>query len=366
MKATNKYIKENLKTRPFILSRSTFPGSGRYGSHWTGDNYARPEFLKYSIIGIFNSQMFGIPLVGADVCGFIEPVNLDLCKRWMQLGAFYPFFRNHKEMFWGSQEPYVDSELTAVSIHAIQARYSLFRYMYSRYFETSLYGGTFFKPLFYEFTADTKAYDYSDTSFMLGSAVKVTPLLDLSQNVSFEAYFPNADWYNVFTGHRDITYIAGQQIGFFIQLPCGLKPPVLNVHLRGGFVIPMGASAALNLTDAMKSHIKLMIAPFEKKATGVIYYDTDSVKTIEDKMYQDITVNYDEGSISILSSERKFTYEYKDDIVDVIWVGFWGFGVLGFWGFGALPVQPDRVALSVHHHPKDAGTKPGPVGRAGP
>jgi alpha-glucosidase len=65
-KRTHEYLTSNESypgkdNRPFILSRSTFASAGRYASHWLGDNFRQWKYLRYSIAGIMNMNMFGIP-----------------------------------------------------------------------------------------------------------------------------------------------------------------------------------------------------------------------------------------------------------------------------------------------------------------
>lgn len=68
--------------RSLVLPRSTFVGSGQWSGHWLGDNDATWHEMKRSLIGMVEFNWFGIPLIGADICGFGGIPTEEMCIRY--------------------------------------------------------------------------------------------------------------------------------------------------------------------------------------------------------------------------------------------------------------------------------------------
>ncbi|KAF7362662.1 Glycoside hydrolase family 31 protein [Mycena venus] len=202
--ATHKALQSILPgQRPFIISRSTFPSAGKWTGHWLGDNFSRWEYMYWSIQGILQFQIFQIPFVGADTCGFNEDTTEELCNRWMQLSAFAPFYRNHNTKGATSQEPFIWESVTNASIVAIAVRYSLLPYWYTLFANAS-----------------TNGTPPSSCTFLVGRDILVTPVL--TSNVStVDGIFPGRgktiwrDWYThdvinaTVGGQHDLVCAAG-------------------------------------------------------------------------------------------------------------------------------------------------------------
>ncbi|EQD31080.1 Glycoside hydrolase, family 31, partial [mine drainage metagenome] len=62
--------------------------------------------MGQSVLGVMSMNMFGVPFVGSDICGFGGSTNGELCARWHWVGAFQPFSRNHNGYGEIPQEPY--------------------------------------------------------------------------------------------------------------------------------------------------------------------------------------------------------------------------------------------------------------------
>uniref|UniRef100_A0A3B4B6N3 Uncharacterized protein n=1 Tax=Periophthalmus magnuspinnatus TaxID=409849 RepID=A0A3B4B6N3_9GOBI len=262
------------RKRPFVLSRSSYPGTGRFSGVWTGDVTSNWDQLKYSI-PILMFGLYGVPLVGADVCGFEGNTTEELCVRWMQLGAFYPFMRNHNDR-QNPQEPYVFGKKSQAAMRsALNLRYSLLPYLYTLFHHAHTSAETVARPLFV-FSHDPNCWAI-DRQFLWGSALLMSPVLEQGV-VEFPAYLPFGTWYSLQDGQP--FYSKGQ----YLLLSAPLD--TINVHIREGYIIPQQEPALTTSASRTNPFFLTVALSAGGWARGDLFWDDgESLDTFEKNSY---------------------------------------------------------------------------------
>lgn len=218
--------------RIFILSRSAFPGSQRYGTAlWSGDVDMTFAALRKQIALGLNVGMAGIPLWGTDIggFGFAGECTPELYVRWFQFGAFCPLFRPHGEQTQLREPWQFGPEVEAICRKYLTLRYRLLPYIYTAAVEACTTGTPLMRALVLEFPRDSHVVNLSD-EYLFGPDILVAPTLD-EGCTERAVYLPAGNWVDfwtdtVHTGPDTVTVIA----------PLNTLP----LFIRQGAILPLG------------------------------------------------------------------------------------------------------------------------------
>ncbi|MFZ6745308.1 glycoside hydrolase family 31 protein [Undibacterium sp. JH2W] len=263
-RASHEGMKQATGERPFTLSRSGYAGLQRYAAIWTGDNTADEDHMLLGVRLLNSLGLSGMPFTGMDIGGFTGTPTPGLYARWMQIGAFTPYFRNHAASDSRSSEPWTYGEdVLNISRNYINLRYRLMPYLYSSFYQASTTGLPIMRSLAIDYTHDEQVYSrHYQNQYMFGDAFLVAPFA--SNKELGRLYLPQGDWYDLYSD----------------QLEHGRQTKALELHLehlpvyvKAGSIVTM---QSLVQSTAQPPEDTLFIHVYQgPQGSSVSYYEDD-------------------------------------------------------------------------------------------
>ena len=252
-------------TRPFVLMRSGFLGSQRYGMvPWTGDVSRSWGGLKPQVELALQMSVFGMAYTHSDLGGFAggETFDPELYTRWLQFGTFSPVFRPHAQDNIAPEPIFHADPVKSIARKFIQLRYDMLPYNYSLAFENALYGTPLMRPL-------AMAYGESDwfenaDSYLWGDGLLVSPVTSANQTV-WPTKLPEGVWFDFFS---DTKYQGGQTVNY------PLSQNNFPVWVKAGSFMPM--TKGLSRTEQ-----------FDARKIEMHYWHDNSVSSSSYTYYED-------------------------------------------------------------------------------
>lgn len=229
-----------------------------------------------------NLSLSGIIFCGVDVGGFLDNCNEDLFIRWMGIGAWLPFFRNHTNNFTRLQEFWSFSKKCLdICRESLHRRYQSLRYLYSYIMKACRGGEPFIKPLFWIKFDEIHNHENLETTLCIGDLViscETKPEL-----INKKLHLPN---YKIINWEYE-----------FKELP--------KIYLRKGSIFYRNSK--LDNTDALKRdrYLELMVNPDQEFAKTYFYFDDMETNHYEQGEFWSGELIYDHGEIKWNKLEGK-------------------------------------------------------------
>ncbi len=248
-RASYEGAKKAFGKRPFILTRSGYAGFQRYAAIWTGDNVAEDAHMLLGVRLLNSLGLSGVPFTGMDIGGFTGNASVPLYERWIQIGAFNPYFRSHTAVNTRSSEPWTyGEEALEIARNFIGLRYKLMPYLYSTFYEATQDGLPVMRSLAINYTYDENIYKNAfENQYLFGHAFLVAPFASGLQYG--KVYFPAGKWYDLY---NDEVETGGQPK----VIPLSARK--LPVFVKESSIVPVQSlvqSTAEQPTDTLVVHL---------------------------------------------------------------------------------------------------------------
>ena len=298
--------------RPFNLTRAGYAGLQRYTAIWTGDNRSEEDHMLLGVRLMNSLGLSGVAFTGMDIGGFTGNPSVSLYARWIQIGAFNPYFRNHTAVNTKSSEPWsYGEEVTEISRNYINLRYRLLPYLYSTFNQAVNTGMPVVRSLAIDNTFEPKVYDTQfQNQFLFGNAFLVAPF-ESTKNYG-NVFFPKGKWYNLYNGEA----IEGNS-----EKVVALSIQKLPVFVKESSIVPMQSlvqTTAEKPTDTLAIHIY-------KGATNnsFTYYEDDGESyNYEKGEFYKRNISYDAVKKSIVFNKVEGSYQSKFSKLKIVFHGF--------------------------------------------
>ncbi|ELP95205.1 neutral alpha-glucosidase C, putative [Entamoeba invadens IP1] len=271
--------RDNNQRRSFVLTRSYYFGSQKYGAMWTGDSDATFEYLSSQISQIVQLNMLGF-FCGGDVGGFAHDPTTELLIRWYQAGALQPFFRQHCTNTAPRREPWLYEQSVSDNLKkSVNLRYRMLPYWYSLLYYHRVNQVPALRSMVYQFPEEINLMAL-ENQYMIGDTYLVSPVI-VSGETKHTVQLPKGVWYDYFNNTK---YEGGVEVSLDVDLE------TIPIYGRGGYIgteriVSEGRKSSSE--SEKNDHLRIVIYDNMGQAIGLFYTD-DGISVDNSNGYVDV------------------------------------------------------------------------------